>query len=318
MGIIIKENVSLKEYTAFRIGGPARYFVMVNSLEELNEALAFAKKNKLEFFILGGGSNILVSDQGFSGLAIRFNNGYIKIKDNIAEIGAGTMLSKALGETLAAGSLGLEWAAGIPGTVGGAVHNNAGAYGGEMSQSVKEVSVIRNGKVKKLKNKDCRFGYRTSFFKAADSDGRKNNDIIFSVVLGLKPAAAAAIEQAKSTIRENIKTRDNKFNGFSAGSAFKNIELSESEIKKFKNRFSELPDQFIQYKKIPSAWLIDQCDLKGKTMGGAKVSQDHAGIIINTGQATAEDVIMLISFIKQQVRDKFSLQLQEEIEYVGF
>jgi len=314
----IKENISLKNYTTFHIGGPARYFVVANDLEELREALAFAKKNKLEFFILGGGSNILVSDQGFAGVVIKLNNSYVKIKNNTAEIGAGTALSKAIGETLGAGLLGLEWAAGIPGTVGGAVHNNAGAYGGEMSQSVKEVGVIRSEKIKRLKNKDCCFGYRTSFLKEASSSGKKNLDIIFLVILELKKAAAEAIEQAKATIRENIKKRDSKFNGFSAGSVFKNIELSESKIKEFKNKFSELSDQFVEYKKIPSAWLIDQCDLKGKTIGGAKVSEEHAGIIINTGQASAEDVIMLISFIKQQVRDKFGIQLQEEIEYIGF
>ena len=133
----------------------------------------------------------------------------------------------------------------------------------------------------------------------------------------LKQGTVSETEQAKSAIRENLKSRDGKFSGSSAGSTFKNIQLSESEIAEFKNKFPELPDQFVGYKKIPAAWLIDQCDLKGKTMGGAKVSEQHAGIVINTGQASAEDVIMLISYIKQQVRDKFGVQLQEEIEYIG-
>lgn len=311
----VKENISLRDYTTFRIGGPARFFVVVNNLKELEESLKFAAKNKLDYFILGGGSNILVSDKGFDGLAVKLSNSGIKKKGDLVEIGAGTLLSKAMGDTLGAGLLGLEWAAGIPGTVGGAVHNNAGAYGGEMSQNVKEVSLVRQGKIKKIKNKDCRFGYRTSVFKKADE---KKPEIIFSVTIGLKKGTDAEIGRARSLIKENLKARSGKFGGHSAGSTFKNVELKEIEIKEFKNKFPDLPDQFIEHKKIPAAWLIDQCDLKGKTMGGAKVSDEHAGIIVNTGQATAEDIIMLISFIKQQVRDSFGIQLQEEIEYIGF
>jgi len=311
----IRENIVLADHTTFHIGGPARYFAVVSNLEELKEALEFAKKNKLSYFILGGGSNILVSDQGYNGLAIKLNNSTVKKKNNLVEIGAGTALSKALGDTLGGGLLGLEWAAGIPGTIGGAVYGNAGAYGGEMSQNVKEVSILRQGKVKKLKNKLCHFTYRSSIFKEAGAD---NHDIIFSVTLELKKADAEEISQAKEAIKENLKKRDSKFQGFSAGSTFKNIEMAEDEIKEFKNKFPEMPDEFVSYKKIPTAWLIDQCDLSGKAMGGAQVSQSHAGIVINTGQATAENIIMLISYIKQQVRDKFGVQLREEIEYVGF
>jgi len=311
----IQENIGLADHTTFHIGGPAKYFVVVNNLEELGGALKYSQKNKLEYFILGGGSNILVSDKGYDGLVIKISNSGIKKKDNLVEIGAGTMLSKALGDTLGAGLLGLEWAAGIPGTVGGAVYGNAGAYGGEMSQNVKIVNVVRREKIKKLTNKDCRFGYRTSIFKEAGYD---NKDIIFSVILELKKVTKAEIDSAKAVIKKNLKKRDGKFKGLSAGSTFKNIELSEEEIRKFKDKFAELPEEFVGYKKIPAAWLIDQCDLKGKTIGGAKVSENHAGIVVNAGQATAEDIVMLISYIKQQVRDRFGQQLQEEIEYVGF
>lgn len=311
----IQENIGLADYTTFHIGGPAKYFVVINNLEELSEALKYCQKNKLEYFILGGGSNILISDSGYDGLVIKISNSGIKKKDNLVEIGAGTMLSKAMGDILGAGLLGLEWAAGIPGTVGGAIYGNAGAYGGEMSRNVKIVKVIRKGKIKELTNKDCRFGYRTSIFKEAGND---NKDIIFSVMLEFKKATAAEIDSAKATIKENLKKRDGKFKGLSAGSTFRNIELDEEEIRKFKDRFSELPEEFVSYKKIPAAWLIDQCDLKGKAMGGAQISENHAGIVINTGQATAEDIVMLVSYIKQQVRDRFGIQLQEEIEYVGF
>ena len=146
----IKENISLKEFTTFRIGGAARYFFVANDSDELQQALDYAAKNKLNYFILGGGSNILVSDAGFNGLVIKLSNNYFKFRDNIMECGAGLPLSKALGESLSAGLTGLEWAAGIPGTIGGAIHGNAGAYGGEMGLNIKEVIVLRNGKIKKF------------------------------------------------------------------------------------------------------------------------------------------------------------------------
>ncbi|MFA6376928.1 MAG: UDP-N-acetylenolpyruvoylglucosamine reductase, partial [Candidatus Paceibacterota bacterium] len=134
-------------------------------------------------------------------------------------------------------------------------------------------------------------------------------------IIGLKKADA---KEARDKAKKIIKERAPKFVGFSAGCVFKNIEVSAEEAKLFKEKYPDFPDQYVEYCKIPVAWLIDRCGLKGKVIGGAKVSQMHAGIIINTGNATAENVIMLISLIKQQVRDTFGLQLSEEIEYIGF
>ena len=314
LGIAIKENESLSAYSTFRIGGSAKYLALAQTIDDIERLWEIANKNKLPILFLGGGSNVLINDSGFPGLVIKINNSRLKIKDNLIECEAGALLSKTMGEALAGGLLGLEWAAGIPGTVGGAIRGNAGAYGGAMADSILSVKVLRNGKIKELKKKDCRFGYRQSIFK---EEG--NSDIILSAVLELKKLSNLdKAEEARGKIKIIMKERSNKFGGFSAGCVFKNIVMSAEEIKEFKNKFSQFPDQFVRYQKIPAAWLIDECGLRGKKIGGAKISESHAGVIVNDGQATAEDIIILIGVIKQKVRSKFSIQLMEEIEYVGF
>ncbi|MFA5029277.1 MAG: UDP-N-acetylmuramate dehydrogenase [Patescibacteria group bacterium] len=309
----IKEREILAPYTTFNIGGAASYFYLVNNSDEMIKLVAVAEKKKLSYLILGGGSNLLISDQGFQGLVIKNNCAKIRIKNDLVEAEAGVLLSKLLGETMAGALLGLEWATGIPGTVGGAVCNNAGAYGGQMSDNIIGVKIIRNGKIKELTNKKCQFAYRESIFKK-----QEKRDVILSVVLKLKKGSAVQLMKARENIKLINKKRGKKFSSASAGSVFKNIFLAEKEIIDFKNKFSQLPEEFMESRKIPAAWLIDQCGLKGRAIGGAKVSEEHAGIIINTGTATAENVIMLISVIKQKVRSKFNLQLMEEVEYVGF
>lgn len=310
IGDNFKRQELLAPYTSWQIGGPAKYFCDIADIEQLISVIKLAENKKLPFFILGGGSNILVSGRGFDGLVIRLLLSRLKVNGNYLEAEAGLALSKAVGQSLSSGLSGLEWAAGIPGTIGGAICNNAGAYGSDMSQLVESVEVLRQGKIKKIKNKDCRFGYRQSVFKQC---GR---DIILSVNLKLQPGDKEQIRQSISAI---LKERKSKFiSGRCAGSVFKNIGLSQSEAPEFAGRFPDCPAEFISKRIIPAAWLIDQCGLKGRKIGGAEVSDNHAGIINNTEGATAEDVVMLISIIKQKVRSRFNLQLMEEIEYVGF
>jgi len=304
------ENEPLSSHTTFRIGGPARYFAVIQNLEEFQEVLSWAEKNAISYVVLGGGSNILVSDNGYSGLVIKMSGDRLNIKDEIVECEAGVILAKALSQSLAEGLSGLEWAAGIPGTIGGAVRGNAGAYGSDMGKNIIEVKVLRDGKIKFLSVSDCEFGYRESVFKK-----NGNKDVILSVTMKLQKSDT---NQARERVKKIISERAPKFAGFSAGCVFKNIETSAEEIKLFQEKFPNFPDQYVKYRKIPVAWLIDKCELKGKEIGHAKVFENHAGIIINIGGATAENVIMLISIIKQKVRDTFDLQLMEEIEYLGF
>jgi len=310
----IKENELMKNHTSFHIGGPAKHFVVVRNIEEAKEAIKWAQDNKNDYKAIGGGSNLLVSDRGYDGLVIKYFGGDIKIDGDEVEAGAGTPLAQAMNESLKAGLAGLEWAIGIPGTIGGALCNNAGAYGGEMSQSVIGITALIEGKITELKPEDCEFAYRSSAFKAG-----KIEAMILSVKLKLQKASEDRIKEINIELANNLADRNSKSaEGGSAGSTFRNILLSAEEMKEFKNKHSEFPDQFVAYNKIPAAWLIEECGLKGKKIGGAMVSERHAGKIVNIGGATAENVIMLISVVKQKVRSKFSQQLMEEVEYVGF
>ncbi len=311
--INVKENEPLKNHSTFHIGGPAKYFSLVKDSAELMEAIEWAEEKSLPYQIIGGGSNILAGDKGYNGLIIKTLGVEAIFSGNLMECFAGLPLAKAMNDSLAKGYVGLEWAIGIPGTIGGATHNNAGAYGGEIADNVKSVKVLRQGKIIDILGVDCGFGYRASRFKT-EGDG----DVILSATLRLEKADTAKVALARKKMSRIIRERINKFVGFSAGSAFKNIILSKEEIRSFKNKYPEFPEQFVEFNKLPAAWLIDRCELKGFELGGAKVSDKHAGIIINTGKATAKDVIMLISIIKQKVRSKYGQQLMEEIEYIGF
>ena len=314
------ENEPLSVHTTFHLGGKARYFCEVNSLNELKEALGFAKAKKLPYFILGGGSNVVADDGGYGGVVIKLKvesppageAGY-KVKGIYIEAEAGVSLATVVSESLKNGLVGIEWAWGIPGTIGGAVRGNAGAYGGEMKDSIQSVKVLRNGKVVVLENKDCGFGYRESVFK-------KNSDIILSVRLRLNKKnsdGSTSLTTQHDFINKVKEERAGKFSGgYSAGSFFKNIVLSEKKIKEFQKKFPDLSEQSIKNKVVPAAWLIDQCGLKGFCVGGICVSEKHAGVILNLGVGTSDQLYQLVGIVKMKVRDKFGVELEEEIVYL--
>jgi len=307
----IEQNKDLSKYTTFRLGFRGRYFCEVVSTEELKECLEFCKKENLKYFILGGGSNVIADDEEYDGIVIRIKNEELRIKNNIVECGAGVSLAKIVNESLKNNLLGLEWAWGIPGTVGGAVRGNAGAYNFDISESVNELTVFRRGKLVKIKNKDCKFKYRESIFK-------NNKDIIWSVKLKLKKGSKKELEEAQNFVFKIKKERSKKFlGGGNAGSFFKNIYFTKKGISEFQKRFSYLPENFLKTKIIPAAWLIDQCDLKGFCIGDICVSERHAGIILNKGRGNSEELIQLVSLIKTKVRDKFGIELKEEIQYIN-
>lgn len=311
MTIRIQENVILAPYTTFRIGGVARFFVETGSEEELVEALKYAKENNLEYFILGGGSNILVSDKGFDGMVIRIKHGAWNIEQNKIECGAGVMLSNMVKFSIENNLTGLEWAAGIPGTIGGAVRGNAGAFGGEMAQNIASVRAVKTSgaepEIVEIKKEDCKFSYRNSIFK------EENGWIILSIILNLKQGDA---KESSNKAREIIRKRVEKQPKYpSAGSFFKNPVV---ENEKIIERFEKDTKTQSREKNIPAGWLIKQVGLSGEKIGGAQISEKHSNFIINTGNATAEDVIILSSLIKQKVRSEFGVQLQEEVQLVGF
>lgn len=308
----IQKNISLAPRTTFCIGGPAKYFVAVNNEKELIEVLEFAEGNHLDFFILGGGSNILVNDKGFDGLVISIRDVKLEIKGTAVECGAGVALAKIVALSMKNGLVGMEWAAGIPGTVGGAVRGNAAAFQGSMADVVESVKVleIQNSsfQAKNYNKQDCLFQYRSSIFK------KSPRLIILSVALNLQKGNQNEIREKVEAI---IKKRSaNQPLGMkSAGSFFVNPIVADEKLREEFERDTGMKSMG---QKIPAVWLIDQAGLKGKKIGGAMISEKHANFIVNTGNATAEDVIILTSLIKQKVRNKFKVQLQEEVCYVGF
>ncbi len=284
----IQKNISLAEHTNFKIGGRARYFFSARTKKDLLSAVNAAKKFKLPFFILGGGSNLLVSDRGYKGLVVKCQMSKLRFQKLKIYAEAGVPLSSVASKAKERGLGGLEWAAGIPGTVGGAVFGNTGAFGKSMEDGVKEVEVfdIYDLKFKIFGKKDCRFNYRDSIFK------KRKNLIIFSTVIKLKKGNKKEIQKKIKEYLDRKKTTQ-PLNFLSAGSVFKN------------------PGRFF------AAKLIDECGLKGKKVGRAKISEKHANFIVNLGKARAKDVKKLINLTKQRVKNKFGIILEEEIQYLS-
>src|SRR3989339_122150 len=306
----IRENVELAPLTTFRIGGPARYFAVVFSEEELKELLKWAREKKLPTFFLGGGSNILISDEGFKGLVIKIQNSKLEIKNSNVFAEAGILSSKVLAESINYGLTGLEWLVGIPGTIAGAMANNAGAYGKDMSAVVEKVKVLEVATLttKEMTNKDCRFEYRESIFKG------NSNYIILSVVLNLKKGNP---EESRALMKEYLKQRSYKNSGRSAGCFFKNISWEKLNNKEnFLKKFPELK-KFEYLPRVGVGHLIDFLGLKGKSVGGAMISFEHASYIINKENAKAEDVIRLVNLVKEKIKARYGIVLENEVEVVG-
>jgi len=310
IGKSVKTDEPLAKYTTFKIGGPAKYFFIANDNEDLVRAVTFAKKVKLPFYVLAGCSNVLVSDSGFNGLLILNTTKDIIFKpDNKVVVDAGVKLYDLLNQTIAKDLTGLEWSAGIPGTVGGAVRGNAGAYGGQMADNLTGCEVMRGAKQFVINKDKCEFKYRDSIFK-------HNSDLIITAEFQLQPGdKKKSEEKIKQILSERKEKQPLEYP--SAGCVFKNVVINSSNEDAAK-QIINLPKEFLEWKKIPTAWLIDSLELKGKTIGQAQISAKHANFIVNLGQATANDVMQLISYVKMKVRNELGLQLHEEIEYVGF
>jgi len=304
--IEIQKNIPLKKHSTFQIGGPAKYFTIVKNTSQLVESLEWAKQNNLPFFLLGGGSNILFSDKGYEGLIIKIQISDIKVKGDKVFCEAGTPLSKILNITAREGLSGLEWTAGIPGTIGGAIFGNAGAFGLGIKNILESVKVLnlKSFQIEDFKSEDCQFSYRSSIFK------KRKNYVILKVELKLQRRAK---EDIHKRIEENFLYRRERhpLKYPSVGSIFKNVKLTKENLK-LTEKFPDFK-QFLQKGEIPAAYLIHCCDLKGKKIGGAQISKKHPNFIININNAKAEDVIILISVIKQKVRNQFGIQLEEEI-----
>ena len=280
-------NILLKNYTSFKIGGPAKYFFKVKTTEDLIKKIQMAKELNLPFFILGGGSNLLVSDKGYNGVVIKIENLYLNYRENKITASAGTELKDVVNFSTKKELKGLEWAMGIPGTIGGAVRGSIKAFGESISNIIESVEVLKipELKIKNYKAKDCHFGYKESIFK------KNKNLIILSCIFKLKKGNKKQIKN-KIEYFLDYRKKNHPLDFPSAGSIFKNPEEK-------------------------NAWeLIKRCGLEGKKIGGAQISKKHSNFIINLGNASSKDVLELIDLIKKQVKKKFNIKLEPEIFYL--
>ncbi|MBU2540149.1 UDP-N-acetylmuramate dehydrogenase [Patescibacteria group bacterium] len=305
----IKENVLMAGHTTFKIGGQAKFFFGAKNQKGLIKAIKAAKLFNLPFFILGSGSNILVSDKGYKGLVIKFQVSSFKFQKNKIIAGAGTKLRELVNTSTDKELTGLEWAVGIPGTVGAAVYGNVGAFGSSMADSVHSIKAldIKTLKIKTFSNKECRFGNKSSVFK------KKKNLVILSVILELKKRDKEEIQKEIKRFSDYRK-RNHPLNFPSAGCVFKNY-AKKIKNKNLLKKFPEL-NEFNKGSRIPTSYLIDKCGLKGKVIGKAKISEKHANFIVNLGGAKTKDVVKLIKIIKKKIKEKFGIELKEEIQYL--
>lgn len=339
-----QENVLLKNFTTFQIGGEARYFVIIKNEADLKEALSFAKSRKLPIFVLGGGSNVLVSDNGFSGLVIKNEIKGIKFTDQISniddktdqvvlEVGAGEIFDEIASLSVIRNLFGLENLSGIPGTVGGAVVQNAGAYGAEVKDillSVEGLNTI-NGKKFILNNKDCQYGYRDSIFK------ENKKFIITAVSLILSKKVPVKIQYAGlrdilsgrqvikvSDIREAVlKIRGEKLPDWhkvgTAGSFFKNLIITKDKFNELKEKYPEIPGfpEIRNKIKVPLAWILDNiCHLNGFKEGNIGLYEKQPIILVNFGGATEKEINKFSEKIKKIIREKIGIEIEMEVEKI--
>ena len=295
----VQYDVLLKKHTTFRIGGKAKYFFEAKRKKDLILAVKLAKKLKIPFYILGGGSKLLISDKGFDGLIIKVKNSDFKIKNRRVWAEAGLSLQRLVEITLAKGLSGIEWATGIPAaTLGGAVRGNAGAFGKSMKDIVRTVTVFNanENKILVLKNKDCKFQYRNNIFK------KNPNLVILSCEMEFIKKKKSEIKREMSGYLQHRKEA-HPLNFPSAGSIFENPKKKSTPKGKI--------DAFI------AGFLIARCGLAGKKIGGAKISEKHSNFIINVGDAKEKDVKELIKLVKEKVKQRFGIELREEIQYLN-
>jgi UDP-N-acetylmuramate dehydrogenase len=308
--ITIQENVLLAPYTTFKIGGLARYFSQVSNIEGVKEVICWAQKQNQEIHILGGGSNVLISDSGYPGLVVHLAESVPVVIENGLRVFSGCRLMTVVETAQQNGLAGIERLAGVPGTIGGATYGNAGAFGTEIKDVVTEVIAIhiKTLEEKKFSNKQCEFGYRNSYFKM------NSGWIVAQVEVSLKEGNKDHLLTVMEDILEQRNAKQTQ-DVNSAGSYFINPVIEDEGLRR---EFEKESGAKSREKKVPAGWLIDRVGLRGKKIGGAMVSEEHPNYILNVGGATAEDVVILESFIKQQVRDAYNVELQREVRYVGF
>jgi UDP-N-acetylmuramate dehydrogenase len=310
---LAKRDEPMSAHTSLKIGGPARVYSVASTNADLLRMIETSEANEVPFVVIGGGSNLLVADQGYDGIVIQAADKTCRVEGDRIIAAAGIPMSMVAHAAAEAGLAGFEWGVGVPGTIGGAIYGNAGCFGGEMKDVVESVSVYdrKSKRAAIYKNAECGFGYRDSRFK-------REPHVIIETTLRLKPGNR---EQSLALMSEIIKKRkaSQPQGEFSAGCLFKNFEYDdESALKKLRTRAEEIPEAMLKQKRISAGWLIDILGLKGTTIGNAQISATHGNFLVNIGGAKAQDVIALSSLVKMKVRDDLGILLEDEVQLMGY
>jgi UDP-N-acetylmuramate dehydrogenase len=305
--VTVSRDALLSRYTRFGIGGPADIYAETAEVESFIGALHVARESGLKHVIIGGGTNLIVSDDGFRGVVLRFTADRVLSAGNRVVADAGAVLQDLVDYSVDRGLKGLETLAGIPGSVGAAIYGNAGAYGHSISERARSVRFFDGTGVRVFDNEACEFAYRESVFK------RHKEWIIFSTELAMDASDAQTLRQIAGDI---VKVRNEKFpvTMKCAGSIFKNFLIAELPGETVQH----IPTGVIREGKVPAAYFLEQVDAKGMTRGDIHVATYHANLIYNSGGGTARDLRALIGELKQRVASKFAVKLEEEVQYVGF
>ena len=305
--LTVSVNAPLSRYTRFGIGGPADVYAETPNVDAFLRALAVARASELDAMVMGGGTNLIVSDTGYRGIMLRFTARGITAEGERVLADAGAELQELVDFTVARGLKGIETLAGIPGSVGAAVYGNAGAYGHSIAERVRLVQFFDGREIRALDNEACQFQYRESIFK------RHKEWIIFSTELDMERGDAAELTRKA---RDIVTVRNEKFpvTMKCAGSIFKNLLLAELPPAVA----GQVPAAVVREGKVPAAYFLEQVGAKGMQSGDIHVADYHANLIYNAGEGTAADLCRLIEELKARVRARYALELEEEVQYVGF
>ena len=305
--LTVSAGAPLSRYTRFAIGGPADIYAETADVAAFLRALDVARSSGLDSMVIGGGTNLIVSDDGYRGIMLRFVARDIAAAGECVTADSGAELQELVDFTTAHGLGGLETLAGIPGSVGAAVYGNAGAYGHSISERVRRVRFFDGRDVRELDNDGCEFRYRESIFK------RRKQWIVFTTELHMERGDAAALQKTAGDI---VAVRNRKFpvTMKCAGSIFKNFLLAELPPAVA----AQVPGTVVREGKVPAAYFLEQVGAKGMRSGDIHVADYHANLIYNAGQGTAASLCSLIGELKRRVQERYGLALEEEVQYVGF
>ena len=305
--LAISQGTLLSRHTRFGIGGPAEVYAETADDQSFMQAFAVVRAAGADYAVIGDGTNLIVSDAGFAGVVLRFTARHIHSQGTNVRVHAGAELQALVDHCIDRGLKGLETMTGIPGSVGAAIYGNAGAYGHSIEERIRRVRFFNGSTEQVFSRVECEFHYRESVFK------RQKDWVIFSAELEMDQASA---EELRKVADEIFQIRLAKYPPTMkcAGSIFKNLILAELPIEVRR----QIPERVIREGKAPSAYFLEQVGAKGMRNGDIQVADYHANLIYNAGQGTARQLCEIIGELKSRVRERFGLELEEEVQYVGF